>query len=105
LESSGPWEEEAPDFIAGPLAGSWQTLWSNLNDARRVAHSSWRKMEREDLHLLWEYGRHQNLDTLEQAVRFQERPDHEFQVFLLATFKAGYAIAMAQGVWQFCYPS
>ena len=105
LESSGPWEEEAPDFIAGPLAGSWQTLWSNLHDARRVAHSSWRKMEREDLHLLWEYGRHQNLDTLEQAVRFQERPDHEFQVFLLATFKAGYAIAMAQGVWQFCYPS
>ena len=105
LEDSGPWEEDAPDIVGEPLVSSWKTLWSNLNDARRVADSNWRKMEREDLHLLWEYGRHQNLDTLEQAVRFQGKPDLEFQVFLMATFKAGYAVAMAQGVWQFCYLS
>lgn len=104
MEDGPPWEEDVPAFIQGPLEYSWRTLWNNLNDARRVAHDSWKQMERDDLHLLWEYGRHQNLGTLEQAVEYRGKDDEQFQIFLLATYKAGYAIGIAQGIWQFCYP-
>lgn len=101
LATSEPWREEfEPESL--PLARSWSTLWSNLNDVRATAHQSWKPMEPDDLHLLWEYGRHQNLDTLKQAFAYAGRADNlDFKVFLLATFKSGYAVSMAQALWKF----
>jgi hypothetical protein len=105
LSGSEPWLETPEVPEGAPVASSWPTLWSNLDDARSVAHSNWKAMEKDDLHLLWEYGRHQNLDTLTVASRYADKADPEpFQVFLLATFKAGYAVAIAQAVWRFQAP-
>lgn len=99
LSQIGLWKESLP---VEPDALPWATLWSNLEDVRDMAQTNWKSMEKGDLHLLWEYGRHQNLDTLVQASRYAGEDDPEpFQVFLLATFKAGYAVAVAQAVWRF----
>ena len=102
LQDEDVWSEQSRVPPDSPLSKSWGILWKNLEDARIMARDNWSKMERDDIHLLWEYGRHQNLDTLQQAIHYA---DHEeplrFQIFLLATFKAGYAVAVAQSVWKF----
>jgi hypothetical protein len=102
LSFSEPWEEVPEIAESSPVYRHWTTLCSNLNDVRKMAHDNWKAMEKDDLHLLWKYGRHQNLDTLVEASRYAGDKDPEpFQKFLLATFKSGYAVAVAQAVWEF----
>jgi len=72
-------------------------LTKALDRSRGVANTEWRTMEREDLELLSAFGKHENLQTADEAealVSQENLPLLDYQSWLLATFKAGYAIGL-----------
>ena len=72
-------------------------LWENLSRVIDVGQSSWGEAHIDDLQLLAGFGKHENLNSLEEgeAVEAQSRADRlEFQTFLLASFKGGYAMGV-----------
>lgn len=86
LEASAPELQQKLDLLT-----------SALDRSRAVANTEWRTMEREDLELLCAFGKHENLQTAEEAealVSQEDLPVLEYQTWLLATFKAGYAIGL-----------
>lgn len=79
----------------GPL---FALLSSNLNTINETTSSQWPCAHIDDLHLLCGYGQQENLRTLEEAVEVVQECGSfiEFQRFLMATFKGGYAVGLAQ---------
>lgn len=78
--------------VSCPGPGDAQKLQKNLEASHAVARDSWAQMGADDLQLLSGYGKHQNLGTAEEAVPLAGTP--EGPTFLLATFKAGYALGL-----------
>lgn len=85
----------------GPRGGPEGLLLENLGRAREVADQSWRSMGADDLQLLSGYGKHQNLSSLEEGEQASRGSQDEFHTFLLATFKAGYALGMVDSAVVF----
>lgn len=86
------------------LAHQVGLLQKSLERTCAIALENWSLMAREDLELLSDYGKQQNLATGREGSDLVDRsgtslPD--FQTFLLATFKAGYAIGMVDAVLVF----
>lgn len=79
-------------------------LWENLERVLETAHSNWREAHVDDLQLLSGYGRHENRHSLEEgeALERQTRGDRsQFQAFLLASFKGGYAMGVVDSAVMF----
>ncbi len=79
-------------------------LWENLERVLETAHSNWRQAHVDDLQLLSGYGRHENRHSLEEgeALERQTRGDRsQFQAFLLASFKGGYAMGVVDAAVMF----
>ncbi len=79
------------------LARSSGVLWQNLARVLEVGQSSWGEAHVDDLQLLSGYGKHENRNSLDEgeAMEAQSRSDRlEFQTFLLASFKGGYAMGV-----------
>ncbi len=79
------------------LERSSRVLWGNLTKVLEVGQSSWGEAHVDDLQLLSSYGKHENRNSLEEgeAMEAQTRADRlEFQTFLLASFKGGYAMGV-----------
>ncbi len=75
-------------------------LAAQIDKTQAVARDSWSTMSDDDLQLLAGYGKHQNLQTGSEAAPFAEagQSAEAFQQFLLATFKAGYALGVIDAV-------
>jgi hypothetical protein len=79
-------------------------LWGNLAQVLEVGHSSWGQAHVDDLQLLSGYGKHENRNSLEEgeALERQTRGDRsQFQAFLLASFKGGYAMGVVDAAVMF----
>lgn len=94
-------------YQAGQMAplpsaqGDAGKLLKGLEQARQVADQSWRQMGADDLQLLSGYGKHENRNTLQEGEQAAGGTPEEFQTFLLATFKAGYAVGMVDAAVVF----
>lgn len=83
----------------GPPALPLPSFDRNLEQAVEVARDNWALMSADELQLLSGYGKHQNGATAEEAEAVAARGDlAEGQTFLLATFKAGYALGLIDSV-------
>lgn len=71
-------------------------LFGNLNNICTVADGPWRSTHLDDLYLLCEYGKHQNLGTLEEGNALLDLAPEDGLKFLAATFKSGFAVGIAQ---------
>lgn len=71
-------------------------LQKSLEAAQAMARDNWARMSADELQLLSGYGKHQNRATVEEAEAMAGQP--EGQTFLLATFKAGYALGLVDAV-------
>lgn len=69
-------------------------LLSGMDKAREVARDQWVGMPSDDLQLLAGYGKHQNLQTGDESRALVGKPPQEGAEWLMATFKAGYAIGL-----------
>ncbi len=88
--------------LAENRAGDEGKLLRGLGQARQVADQSWRGMGADDLQLLSGYGKHQNQATEAEAEQAATRGSaDEFRTFLLATFKAGYAVGLVDAAVVF----
>lgn len=81
-----------------------QVLAKNMSEIALVAQTNWKKAHPDDLHLLSGYGKEQNLKSLEEGGQLATDSKTElldFQKFLLASVKGGYAMGMAEAavVW------
>jgi hypothetical protein len=79
-------------------------LWENLERVLDVAHGSWGQAHVDDLQLLSGYGKHENRHSLDEgeALERQTRGDRsQFQAFLLASFKGGYAMGVVDAAVMF----
>jgi hypothetical protein len=86
-----------------PLRKSERLLQENLEKIVGVAETNWRKAHPDDLHLLIGYGKQENSRSLEEGGRFVSTgaKRDEFRIFLMASFKGGYAVGMAQAAGAF----
>ena len=97
--------EEMPSSGALDFEGSSEPemlflLQKNLNQILEIAQSNWTLSHPDDLYLLCEYGKHQNLASLEEGGR-AATDGSDFAKFLMASFKGGYAIGLAQAAVTF----
>lgn len=79
------------------LTRSWGTLWKNLSQVLEVGQSSWGQAHVDDLQLLSGYGKHENRNSLSEGEAMQARSGGDrldFQTFLMASFKGGYAMGV-----------
>ncbi|MGE0496087.1 MAG: hypothetical protein AB7S38_43180 [Vulcanimicrobiota bacterium] len=86
------------------LQAKADVMVQNLGDIVRVARQSWAQGDADSLQLLSGYGRHENRKSDDEAMALAASPGvplFEFQVFLLATFKGGYAMGMADAAVVF----
>jgi len=84
MSASAPGLQPKVDLLVGEMARG-----------REVAGAQWRGMEADDLHLLSGYGKHENRNTAEEAAAAAEGASPlDWQTFLLASFKAGYAVGL-----------
>lgn len=94
-----------PDFSSEDpqLKKFGTTLKENLDRVLLVAQTSWGNSHVDDLQLLSGYGKHQNLQTLEECAELLRGPSQltDLQNFLMATFKGGYAMGMADAAVMF----
>jgi hypothetical protein len=91
--ASQPGLKSAHAFLGKPS----RLLWENLDRVLAVAQDSWAAAHVDDLQLLSGYGKHENRDSLEEGegLERQTRGDRsQFQAFLLASFKGGYAMGV-----------
>jgi hypothetical protein len=88
--------DPAHDDVPKDLEENVGKLTSGLARARAVASKDWKATDADSLQLLAGYGKQSNLQTAEEAAALAEKATLvEFQTFLLATFKAGYAVGLA----------
>ncbi|GMU55334.1 MAG: hypothetical protein AMXMBFR33_44800 [Candidatus Xenobia bacterium] len=87
--------------LAENRTGDEGKLLRSLSQAREVADQSWRGMGADDLQLLSGYGKHQNQATEAEAEQAAQGSADEFRTFLLATFKAGYAVGLVDAAVVF----
>lgn len=81
-----------------------QLLWDNLGRVLEVAADNWSQAHVDDLQLLSGYGRHQNRDSLQEGEAAQREAQGDwgqFGAFLLASFKGGYAMGVADAAVVF----
>lgn len=107
LFRTGTMPEPLARLKDGALAHQVDLLQKSVERTCEVARQNWSRMAPEDLELLSEYGKQQNLATGEEGLELAARPQTsllDFQIFLLATFKAGYAIGMVDAVLVFAEP-
>lgn len=86
------------------LVKSSRLLWQNLERVLETGDASWREAHIDDLQLLSGYGRHENRHSLDEgeALERQTRGDRsQFQAFLLASFKGGYAMGVVDAAVMF----
>ncbi len=79
-------------------------LRQNLEQVIEVGRTNWGRAEVNDLQLLAGYGKHQNKDSLKEAVELagaSQTTTYDFQGFLLASFKGGYAMGVADAAIVF----
>ena len=88
---------QRPDF-GGPAEGPLEQLRAGLEKAIGIADEHWRHQHVDDLQMLSVYGKHQNQQTEDEAEEAARGALEDWQVFLLATFKAGYAIGLIDSV-------
>jgi hypothetical protein len=86
------------------LQRSSGVLWENLSRVLEVGESSWRHAHVDDLQLLSGYGKHENRHSMDEGeeLEAQTRDDRsQFQAFLLASFKGGYAMGVVDSAVMF----
>lgn len=86
------------------LTRSSTLLWDNLSRVLEVGESSWGQAHVDDLQLLSGYGKHENRHSLDEgeALEAQTRGDRsQFQAFMLASFKGGYAMGVVDAAVTF----
>lgn len=81
--------------VPAGLEGKRDLLVAGMEKAQEVAQGEWATMPTDDLQLLAGYGKHQNLHTGDEAQALAGHSSTEQTEWLMATFKAGYAIGMA----------
>lgn len=89
---------DAPVPVPAQLEGKRDLMNAGLAAAREVAQKDWNGMAMDDLQLLAGYGKHQNLHTGDESQALVGRTANEQAEWLMATFKAGYAIGVADAV-------
>ena len=92
------WDEtpsSSLDIELAPNREMLSLLQKNITQIVELAQSNWSQAHPDDIYLLCEYGKHQNLASLEEGGR-AATDGSDFQKFLLASFKGGYAIGLAQ---------
>jgi hypothetical protein len=92
------------EFEAELLQPSAQTLLKNLVQITEVAGEKWPESHPDDLHLLCAYAKHENQNTLREGSQVAQQCSpqmYEFQHFLLATFKGGFATGLIQAAVTF----
>lgn len=97
---SQPQLESGLPYLAQPS----RILWDNLDRVLETGDSNWRQGHVDDLQLLSGYGKHENRNSLEEgeAMEAQTRGDRsQFQAFLLASFKGGYAMGVVDAAVVF----
>ncbi|MCA9795799.1 MAG: hypothetical protein KC910_28525 [Candidatus Eremiobacteraeota bacterium] len=101
-------EGQPPDAfrpeVDGKLRDKAEVMAGNLEDIVRVAQQNWARSDADSLQLLSGYGRHENRLSDQEALALAASPGlslFEFQTFLLATFKGGYAMGMADAAVVF----
>ncbi|MHB2015475.1 MAG: hypothetical protein ACYCW6_00865 [Candidatus Xenobia bacterium] len=77
-----------------PQGETEEKLMASLSRARETARTQWPDMPADDMHLLAGYGKHENRDTANETEDASRRPLPSYQLHLLATFKAGYAVGL-----------
>ena len=94
-----------PDVIPSePLEKSWGVLWNNLARVLEVGQSSWAEAHVDDLHLLSNFGKHENRNSLDEGEEMEQQTREDrggFQTFLLASFKGGYAMGVVDAAVMF----
>lgn len=95
-----------PDFASDQphLQSLARTLKNNLEQVLLVAQTNWGNSHVDDLQLLSGYGKHQNLQTLEEGEELVNQGGFQasdLQAFLMATFKGGYAMGVADAAVMF----
>ena len=95
--AAGQVVSDASVTVPASLEGKRDLLVAGLVKVREVAQGEWRTMPTDDLQLLAGYGKHQNLQTGQESQALVGRPADEQATWLMATFKAGYAIGAADG--------
>lgn len=81
--------------VPAALEAKRDLLLSGMAKAREVAQGDWAAMPTDDLQLLAGYGKHQNLHTGDESQALVGQPLAAQAEWLMATFKAGYAIGVA----------
>lgn len=76
--------------------GNVAKLATSLEAAQAMARDNWAGMSADELQLLSGYGKHQNRATAEEGEALAGSA--EGPTFLLATFKAGYALGLVDAV-------
>ena len=74
---------------------------SNLEQVLTIAQDNWSQAHVDDLQLLSGYGRYSNLQSVEEGQKLPEATAQSLQVFLLATYKGGYAMGVADAAVRF----
>jgi len=86
-------------FEAEHLHSLSETLLRNLSQITDVAGEKWLESHPDDLYLLCAYAKHENQSTLQEGGAVAQQCAHdmfEFQRFLMATFKGGFATGLIQ---------
>jgi hypothetical protein len=89
--------DEFPSVGDELLVDKLVLLRNGFVKARHVARTNWCEAEGDDLHLLCAMGRLENRRTEDEADELLSRPGvcrEDWTEWLLATFKAGYAVGM-----------
>lgn len=87
------------EFDDEALSASAEVLHNNLVKIAEVAHNEWSKAHPDDLHLLCGFGKQENIGSLQEGGKLgvADTTDRfDFQKFLLASFKGGYATGLIQ---------
>ena len=85
-------ELESFIFQESPLTDAGALLRKGLANVRSTVSGPWSQTAADDLHLLSGYAKQENENSLQEGAQVaQDKGRAEFQRFLLATFKGGYA--------------
>lgn len=91
------YDHPLPESANPKLGLSLKTLQNKLTDILEASLNTWALTDVNDLQLLSGFGKHENrhsLDEGEEKERSTREDRIEFSRFLLASFKAGYAIGV-----------